>query len=456
MNTDRLLEIAEKTEKKVMKHNVDQTEITVFLVDESLTRYANSQIHQNVSANTGGVAIKIVVDNKIGTIQANSLEMKQIEDAIGKALQIAKLSPPNSDFKSLPEPSDWKPIEGTFDVETAECNPYHRAERVKEVIDTAHSVSPSVKAVAGSYSTESIAFAIVNSLGVSAWTELTLASIKATVISKSGLSQGFSSEEKNSRTITDINPVDIARKAAERSIRSINPEKIEVGEYEVVLSQHAVAGLFLYLGYIGFSARSYQEGQSFINYNLNKQVFDKKLNVIDDSRDPDTLFAIPFDGEGVPKKKMQLIADGIVTEKSLCYDSFTGGKEGKESTGHSLPRIWGYFNRPLPFNVLVEAGDSSIDEMVEDTKHGIYVTRFHYTNPVEPTKAILTGLTRDGTFLIEDGEIIKPIYNLRYTDSLLSAFSDIPMMSKKRKAIGNATTPAMKLRKLRFTGITKY
>ncbi len=456
MNTDRLLEIAEKTLRKVMRHEVDQAQVTVFLVDSSLTRYANSQIHQNVSAKRGGVAMKIAVDKRIGTIQANSLEMKQIEDAVDKAVKITKLSPPNSDFKSLPKPSSWTPIEGTFDTETAECTPDYRADRVKEAIDTAHSVSRYVKAVAGSYSTDSIAFAIVNSLGVSAWTEITMASMDTTVISESGLSQGFSSEEDYSRTIESINPVKISQKAAERSVKSIDPEKIDVGEYEVVLSPRAIAGLFMYLGYIGFSARSYQEGQSFINYNLDKQVFDEKLNVTDDSRDPDALFAIPVDGEGVPKRKMQLIGDGKVSERSLCYDSFTAGKEGKESTGHSLPPIWRYFNRPIPFNMLVEPGDSSIDEMVRETKHGIYVTRFHYTNPVEPTKAILTGLTRDGTFLIEKGEITKPVFNLRYTDSMLSAFRKIPMIGKEREATEDIAAPAMKLEKLRFTGITKH
>jgi PmbA protein len=213
----------------------------------------------------------------------------------------------------------------------------------------------------------------------------------------------------------------------------------------------------MFLGYIGFSATSYQDEQSFVKYNLGKQVFDKKLNLKDDPRDGKTLYSFPVDGEGVPKKKMQLIEKGKVSAKSICHDSFTAGKEkGKKSTGHALPPIFGFYGRPMPFNVLMTSGSSSVEEMVQETKHGIFVTRFHYTNPVEPTKAILTGLTRDGTFLIEKGEITKPVMNLRYTDSMLSALKAIPMVGKEVEIVEEITTPAMKLEKLRFTGITQY
>jgi len=104
----------------------------------------------------------------------------------------------------------------------------------------------------------------------------------------------------------------------------------------------------------------------------------------------------------------------------------------------------------------VSSGDSSMDEMIKETRHGILVTRFHYTNPVDPTKAILTGLTRDGTFLIENGKLGKPVMNLRYTDSMLSALKDIPLIGKDLQRTGDGTTPGMKLRKLRFTGTTQY
>jgi len=457
VTTKRLLEIAKNTMEQARERNeVDQVQVAAFQVNSALTRYANSQIHQNVASNKGGIAIKVVTGGRIGTLLVNSLEKGQIKDAVTDAVKIARVTPPNKDFRSLPKPAKWIPINDVYHKETAECTPDYRAERVKEAIDAAHSRSQLVKAVAGSFSTESLAFAVVNSLGTSAWTEIAVASIQTTVISKSGSSQGFSSEEQHSRRIKDIDAAQVGGRAADRSIRSINPSKISIGEHEVVLSPRAVAGLFMYLGYIGFSATSFQDGQSFVKYNLGKRVFDKKLNVRDDPRDPKTLYSFSIDGEGVPKAKVQLVEEGRVSEKSICYDSFTAGKEKRMSTGHAIPPVFGFVSRPMPFNILVTSGKASVEEMIQETKRGIFITRFHYTNPVEPSKAILTGLTRDGTFLIENGELTNPVRNLRYTDSMLSALKTIPMIGKDLEILEDVTTPAMKLAKLRFTGITAH
>ena len=457
MVTKELLEIAERTVKFAEKFKVDQVEAVTFLTDSALTRYANSQIHQNVATKAGGVSIKVVISNRIGALRVNSLEKKQVEEAVKEALKIAKVMPPSKDFKSLPKPAKWTPIKGTFDKRTAECTPDFRAEKVKVAIDTAHSKSPLVKAVAGSFSAESLAFAVANSLGVSAWAMISSTSLQTTVISKSKGSQGYGSAEQHGRKVSEIDPVGVANQAAETSVKSINPKRIPVGDYEVVLSPRAIATLIDYLGYIGFSAKPYQDGQSFVKYNLNKQVFDSKLTVTDDPRNPKTLYSFPIDGEGVPKKKMQLIEKGKVSARSICYDSFTAGREkGKKSTGHALSSIFRYAERPIPFNVVVASGDATIEEMTHETKHGIFVTRFHYTNPTEPTKAILTGLTRDGTFLIENGKISKPVMNLRYTDSMLSALKEISMIGKKAEIVDTIIAPAMKLAKLRFTGMTQY
>jgi len=439
METDRLIGISEKTVQIAMKEGADQAQAASFLLDEGLTRFANSQIHQNVASKIGGIAIKIVMDKKIGTLRVYTLEEKQIHEAVKRAVKIAEVTPSNKDFRSLPKPKKWTSIKGAFDSKTALCTPDFRAERVKEILDTAHAKSNIVKAVAGSFSTGFASFAISNSLGISAWAEISLASVNTTVISKADASEGFGSAEQYSRFVKDIDHVKAADEAAEKSVKSVKPKKISPGDFEVVLSPRAVAVLLSYLGYIGFSATSYQESRSFVNYHLGEQVFDEKLSVKDDAWDSQTLYAVPIDGEGVPKIATQLIDKGRVSEDSICYDSFTAG-----------------FPRPIPFNLVANPGKASVDEMIAETKHGIFVTRFHYTNPLDPTKAILTGLTRDGTFLIEDGAISKPVMNLRYTDSMLSAMKDIPMIGEELKQIDDTTAPAMKLQKLRFTGVTQY
>jgi predicted Zn-dependent protease len=459
MSTKQLLDISEKAVRVALKKGVDQVQVASFLLDRALTRFANSQIHQNVASKTGGVAVKVITKKRIGTLLANTLDERKIEDAVEKALNIARVAPPNKDFRSLPSPQKWTPIKGAFDPKTAACTAEFRAGKVKDIIQTAHSKSTRVKAVAGSFSTGSSSFAISNSLGVSAYAQVSLASVNVTVISEATGSQGFGSDEQHSRFVKELDHIQVADEAADTSIRSVKPIKIQPGEYETVLSARASGTFVSFLGYMGFSATTYQDGQSFVKYHLGEQVFDEKLTVKDDSRDPSTLYAVPIDGEGVPKKPRQLIDKGVVSDKSICYDSFTAGKEkGRKSTGHSPPPILMFFGpvRPFPINLIAGSGDASTEEMVKDVKHGVFVTRFHYTNPVDPTKAILTGLTRDGTFLIENGELSKPVMNLRYTDSMLTALRNIDMIAKEPRRTGDATTPAMKLRKLRFTGVTEY
>jgi predicted Zn-dependent protease len=136
---------------------------------------------------------------------------------------------------------------------------------------------------------------------------------------------------------------------------------------------------------------------------------DEKVTIYDDGLDPDGL-QVPFDFEGIPKKKVTFFDKGVA--KEVTYDSFTAGREGKSSTGHGLiaPNTAG----PIPINLFMGGGESSLEEMIQSVRKGIYVTRFHYTNVVEPMRAVITGMTRDGTFLIEEGEIKSPVKNLSY------------------------------------------
>lgn len=457
MSIERLREISEKTLQLALK-DADEAQATVFLRSLELTRYANSQIHQNIATKTGGVVIKVVVGKRIGLLRADVLEMKKIEEAVKKAINIAKVSPINKDFKSLPKPEKWTPLKDAFDQATANCDPEYRVERVKEAINVAHSKSPNVKAVAGSISSGSYAVAISNSLGVSAHTRLSLASMNVTVISETDGSESFGYAEQRSRHVAHIDPIKMADKATEKSINGADSLKIQPGEYEVVLSPLAVNVLLFYLAFIGFSAAPYQRGESFVKYHLGEQIFDRKFSVIDDAHDHRTFFASPIDGEGVPKRLAQLVDRGTVSEHTVCHNSLTAGRENRKSTGHQLlPGIVRYIQSiPFPINMLMKPGDATLDEMIEETRNGIFITRFHYTNPVDPTKAVLTGLTRDGTFLIQDGSLARPIRNMRFTDSMLSALRRIHMIGKELHTAQTATVPAMKLEKLRFTGVTTY
>jgi len=187
---------------------------------------------------------------------------------------------------------------------------------------------------------------------------------------------------------------------------------------------------------------------------------DKKVTIYDDGLDPEGL-QIPFDFEGTPKKRVVFFERGVA--KEVTHDSFTAGREGKESTGHGLiaPNTSG----PIPINLFMEAGESSLKEMIQSVKKGIYITRFHYTNVVEPMAAVITGMTRDGTFLIEEGELKAPLKNLRFTESILRALSRVSAISKERKVCSEGTiysrrfvtgtvAPAIKVDGFRFSGVS--
>jgi predicted Zn-dependent protease len=227
---------------------------------------------------------------------------------------------------------------------------------------------------------------------------------------------------------------------------------LEPGEYEVILEEYAVAGLLEYLSYIGFSGLAHEEGRSFMD--LGKQLMSESVGIWDDGHDPSGL-PIPIDFEGVVRQRVDLIERGVA--KAVVHDAATGSRAGTGSTGHALPapNLIG----PMASSLFMAPGSTPRDELIGGVERGVWVTRFHYINPVHPKKAILTGMTKDGTFLIEDGRLTRPILNLRFTQAIPEAFSDVRAASRETKLVpgeffGAARAPALHLGAFNFTGAT--
>jgi predicted Zn-dependent protease len=448
-----LSEIARKATRLATKKGADQVHATAFTFVEDLTRFANSQIHQNVATYRDGLRVRLVLKKKIGDALIGAFDPASIESVVSDAIKIAKVSPPNELFKSFPEPKKYSPLKGTFDKKTADCDPNLRADNAKRAIQVAHGKASFVKAVAGAYMTGSARFAVSDSLGVDAKAEISLAQMTVTVISEKEGSEGYGYYSAFSRDMKEIDVDKVAEKAADKSVKSVQPIRLEPGEYEALLAPDAVA---LSLSYVssGFLGTWFQDGTSFVKYNLGKQVFHEKFNLKDNARDMTTLYVSPVDGEGVPRQALTLVKDGYVDEKSICYDSYTAGKEGKTSTGHAqLPFYEAFGPGPDLINMILAPGQVSEEEMIKETRRGIYVSRFHYVRTVNQPRMILTGLTRDGTFLIENGEITKPIRNFRFTDSFLDVYKGTQMIGKDQERQTQATVPPVKVSKLRFTGV---
>jgi PmbA protein len=228
--------------------------------------------------------------------------------------------------------------------------------------------------------------------------------------------------------------------------------ELEPGEYEVILEEHAVAGLLEYLSYIGFSGLAHEEGRSFMD--LGKRLMGENVSIWDDGADPSGMPS-PIDFEGVVRRRVDLIENGVA--KAVVHDAATGSRAGTGSTGHGLPapNLLG----PMALNLFMAPGSTPRDELISDVKRGVWVTRFHYINPVHPKKAILTGMTKDGTFLIEDGGLSRPILNFRFTQSIPEAFSDVRAAGSETRVLpgeffGAARVPALHLGSFNFTGVT--
>lgn len=446
------LELASKATEEALKLGATQAEVRLTNSTSYLTRFAGSTIHQNVGENNTSLTLRFVLGKRISTVSSNDVRPESIKGLAERGYKIVRVLEEDPEFISLPEPQPISGLEGLFVKETAECTPDTRAEMVEALMDEAHSLSPSVKEVAGALSVTSSELAVINSLGVNAYSRATSASLSTTTISREAGVEGFGTAGDVSRNVKDLDPAKIGREAAERSVGSLGAKMIEVGEYEVVFEPYAVSSAMGFLS-SGLSAQSYQDGTSWMCDLMGEKVFSEQFTVWDDGRDLSGL-AFPFDLEGIPKRKFMLIEEGV--PKAVVYDSYTAHKDGEKSTGHAGVR------GPSPSHLFIKRGDATKEEMIEETKKGLLVTSFWYVRTVHSRKLVITGMTRDGTWMIGDGEIKYPVKNLRFTDSLLKTFVNLDLIGKEGKRrggrgiYGGMVVPAIKAKTFLFTGQTEY
>ena len=443
----RLKEIADRVLRAA---TADEVEVAITTQEECLTRFAENSIHQNVAETNVAVRVRAVVGKRVGVASINRFDDEAIDAVVRNAETVAQFQQENPEFQSLPEPAPVESIDG-FREETVAFTAAERAAGVDSILRASRD---SGLAASGAFSTAVGELAIANSRGVGVYHRDTTANVMTVIMGED--SSGYASQTAHSPA--DLDPAEVGRVAIDKALRSRRPEAIEPGAYTVILEEAAVADMLFYLGYLGMGALAVQEGRSFMGGRFGERVTGENVTIWDDARDARAL-GLPFDFEGVPKQPVLLIENGVA--RNVVYDTFTAGREpGKVSTGHSLPapNTMG----PIPIHLRLEPGTATKDEMVMSTERGIWVTRFHYTNPVHPLKTILTGMTRDGTFLIENGKVTRPLKNLRFTQSILEAFANAEALGSGLKLIkqgwGNVATlaPAAKIDGFRFTGATEF
>ena len=445
-------EAAVRLLKKVVQESAaDQTEAVLLTEDSSLTRFAGSAVHQHVAEKNQTVILRVVLGKKIAVVTTNMCRPSSLRKSLKKAISLAKVQQANDEFVSLPGPES-PPEPKTFSEKISRLTPDNKVKMIKSLLKR---VKEKGCRGSGAFSNGEVEMAVVNSLGVEAYQRFS--DLFFHLIVENEKCSGYASFVARDPDQLDVDS--LAQEAIRKTSKE-EPIQVEPGEYEVILEPYAVSELLSFLGYLGFHALAVQEGRSFFSNRFGEKLVDERVTVYDDGLDPEGL-QIPFDFEGVVKKKVTFFERGVA--KEVTYDSFTAGREGKKSTGHGLiaPNTEG----PIPINLFMMGGESSLEEMIKSVRRGIYVTRFHYTNVVEPMKAVITGMTRDGTFLIEGGEIKKPTKNLRFTESVLKALSRVTGVSKHRRICSEGTVysrrfvtgtvaPALKIDGFNFSGVS--
>jgi predicted Zn-dependent protease len=442
------LRIAEEVVRLAEASGVTEAEALVVAGESALTRFANSEIHQNVASSEVFVNLRVAKGRRIGVASSGRTDGDGLRALVERAAAIAANVEELPDWAGLPSPdgSAPQPVAAAWSDGTGGATPELRAEGARAIIAAAD--AEGVTAF-GSFATDAEAFAVANSKGVRAAERRTTSQLITVTM---GPDNGTGYAEDCSVDATKIDAAALGREAAERARASANPVDLEPGDYPVVLSHYAVVDVLDMLGYLGFSALAVAEDRSF--WEAGKQVGSPLVTITDDGRDPAGL-PMAFDAEGVAKQRLSLVDRGVC--RDLAFDAQTAARAGRNSTGHGLPAPNPY--GPFPINMAMTAGDATMDELVGGLERGLLVTRFHYTNPVYPKRVVITGMTRDGTFLVEGGKIVGPVRNLRFTMSYLDALAGVEAVSRDRRCLrgflGGSVVPAVRLASFSFTGATR-
>lgn len=425
----------------------DDTEVLLYERASSLTRYSNSAIHQNVAEDDITVSFRLVNGGHTGVASTNKTDEDSLRKAIDRASAFSAAGSADPKYPGLPKPMPVHPLQRRYES-TALFGPEERADGVRTVIAKAKDAGLDA---AGLFSTSVVTVGVANSNGVEVLSEVTEAHL--TALTTGVDSTGFA--EKLAGDVTQIDPGRVADAATDKATASAKPKAVEPGAWTVILEPAAVAEMLSFLSYVGFGAKSLQENRSFMCGKLDERIVDESVTIYDDGLDPRTL-ALEFDFEGVPKQKVMLIENGVA--RGVVYDSYTAAQDGRTSTGHGLPAP--NVHGPLATSLFMTPGGASLEEMIGSTERGLLVTRFHYTNIEHPVKTIMTGMTRDGTFLVEGGHVTGGVKNMRFTQSILEALSSVAMISAETQLcdtmMGACMAPAIKVDGFNFTGATEF
>jgi predicted Zn-dependent protease len=439
-------ELRRIAERVLRLSGADETEVDVTAGVDALTRFANNTIHQNVAEQTLFVSVRSVFDGRTARATTNKIDDESLRRVVASSAALARSQPKNPDLLPMPGKQKYEPVQRYFPG-TAGATPEERARAVAAVISRAEAQG---QTAAGIFTTGAFAMVLANSRGLYAAHRQTRAEFSVTMLE--GDSSGWA--KGNSPDIRRVDPEALAAAAREKCAASRHPRAVEPGRWTVILEPSAVQDLIGFFAY-DFAGTAVLDQRSCFNKRIGKKVMGENITLRDDASHP-LQSGAPFDGEGMPRQKVLLVDRGV--PKNLVYARATAKKMKAKATGHGFPLP--NESGEAPVNIVIEGGKTSVPEMVASTERGILLTRLWYIREVDPYQKILTGMTRDGTFLVENGRIVTGIRNFRFNQSLLEMLSGVEQLGPSVRAAGEESfemvAPAMKVRNFHFTEVTKF
>ena len=415
--------------------------------DQNISRFANSNLHQNMSEVSAELTLRVIVDDAMGMASTTVFDADEIARTAALAREAARHSHPLQNFSGLYRESEPLPSVRTFDEATAAIAPADKARALREMFDRGR---PFDVEFAGAFGTGASSIAVANTHGLRRYCTMTASDATVIAIGKNGSGYATEIDRRN------VDVVGLGNEATLKAVLSAGVlDKIEPGPYDVILEPPATPQVADWLNMIALSGSAFDDGSSFFVGNIGKQVLGTNFTLTDDSLD-EAFLPFPFDLEGLPKRRVTLIERGIVCTPAV--DKAYADRLGFAPTA----TCWslGGAEHGSAFHLSIDGGDATREDLIRSTKRGIWVTRFNYVNGLlEPKTALMTGTTRDGTFLIRDGEVVARLPNLRWTQSIVEAFSRIEGLTRERRRVatwynhfGGTIAPVMKIAGWNITG----
>jgi predicted Zn-dependent protease len=428
----------------------NQTRVTVGSGWSGNTRFAASEITTAGGITDTDVTITSTIGRRRASASTNVLDDASLKRTVELSERLARLAPEDPEIMPELGPQQHATVDA-FVERTADLGPEARALAAQAVINGEQARTNQLS-IAGFIEANAGASAVATNAGLFAYHSSTDASMSTTARTPDGTGSGYATA--GSRDWSDINAGALGRRAAQKALASRNPQPIEPGMYTVVLEPQAVSDVLPLLAG-SFNARSTDEGRSAFSKaggtKLGEKIADERVTVYSDPADPDLLMR-PFDNEGLPLRRIIWIENGVL--KNLTYSRFWADKKGVPPTGGGGGGGGGGFGGGLPGGLKMVGGTKSLDELIAGTQRGILVTRFWYIRFLDQRTVMVTGLTRDGTFLIENGKITRPLKNFRWNESPLFMLNKIEEIGRAERVEAGRVMPALRVRDWNFTSLS--